>query len=182
MWAAVLALGACTMPLSPTVDHDPATDFARLRTFGWITPEPAAQARAKAPVLVNPLFEQRLRSGIERSLTARGFMPGEPPDFTVGYTVVTRDRLRVTNWGRHSWPYPGWGRGWDRDWPDWGNDVSVSTYLERTVAIDIFDGPTGRPIWHGRIGTSVDPVDPDGAVIDPIVDAILARFPPPPGG
>ena len=57
--------------------------------------------------------------------------------------------------------------------------MRATSYTEGTLAIDVFDGKTHVAVWHGwatrRIGDSTD----RAKLVDEVVGAILAKFPPP---
>lgn len=163
--AAALALGACATGPAVRTDFDPQASFAGLRTYTWAhdTPQPG----------VNPLTWQRTRDAIDRNLQARGFTPGQPGQFAVGFTLGRRDRLETWNYGPY---YAGWGRWGGMGWT---GGTQVRTVTEGTLTIDVFDVATRRPMWTGsatrRIGRDVSQAD-----IDAAVNAVLARFPPTP--
>jgi hypothetical protein len=92
----------------------------------------------------------------------------------LSYTVGARDRIDVQSYPvrfRSAW---GWG------WTYVGREADVSTYREGTLAIDIFDGRTNQPVWHGWATKRITERDVANAAeqIPIAVAAILARFPP----
>lgn len=176
--AAALALSACATGPRVNVDYDATANFHLYRTYSWVdTPVPQG---------MNPLMFARVRASIDRSLAARGYTQAAPSDFTVAFTIGARDRLKVYDYGPS---YPGWGWGWGGwgwgwGWGGWGwpgySDVSVDQYTERSVIIDIYDGPTKRPIWHGEAADNEYYDKVDYTKLDRAVDAALANFPPQP--
>ncbi|HEY1143732.1 MAG TPA: DUF4136 domain-containing protein [Sphingomicrobium sp.] len=180
--AAALALSACTYGPRVNVDYDATANFHQYRTYSWVdTPVPQG---------MNPLMFARVRASIDRSLAARGYtQAATSPDFSIAFTIGARDRLKVYDygpdypgwgWGRWGWGGWGWGGwGWS-GWPGYSN-VDVDQYTERSVIIDIYDGPTKRPIWHGEAANNEYYDRVDYAKLDRAVDAALANFPPQPG-
>jgi len=176
---AALLLAGCVSGPRVRTDFDPAVNYATYRTYSW--------AEYAVPQGMNPLMFARVRASIDRALQARGYSQVSNGDFAIAFTVGERDRLRVYDYGP-SFPY--WGRGWGWGWRGgwgwgggWGSpysDIDVDQYTERSVVIDIYDGQSKRPIWHGvgsnrEYGDDVNYVKLDQAVV-----AALAQFPPPP--
>jgi len=64
--------------------------------------------------------------------------------------------------------------------PYFGHDVDVRAYREGTLAIDVFDGKTRQPVWHGWLSKRITEHDVSHAAeqIPPAVAAILGDFPP----
>jgi hypothetical protein len=123
---------------------------------------------------VSALTARRIREAIEAELAAKGYKAVAAPEnanFVVAFTVGTRDRIDATSYPA---PYRGpWLWGW------YGSQTDLRVYQEGTLSIDIFDGATKQPVWHGRARkevTSSDVSDP-GPVIRKGVKAILAQFP-----
>ncbi len=126
---------------------------------------------------VSPLNRKRIEEAIENTLTAKGFQKTADraaADFVLSYTVGARDRLDV-----YSYPAP-YGGAWHWGYPYWGRDVDVTMYTEGTLSIDVFDGKTHQPVWHGWASKRITEQDVERAAeqIPPAVNAILANFPP----
>ena len=68
-------------------------------------------------------------------------------------------------------------------WGGWGapySDIDVDYYTERSVVIDIYDGPSRRPVWHG-VGSNREYRDNvNYAKLNEAIVAALAKFPPQP--
>jgi Domain of unknown function (DUF4136) len=180
--AAALLLTACAYGPQVRTDYDAAANFHGYRTYSWV--------EQAVPQGMNPLMFARVRASIDRSLAARGYMPGNPGDFAVSFTIGERDRLQVYDYGPYypGWGWGGWGWGggwgccWGGGWGGWGpySNVDIDQYVERSVIIDIFDGPTKRPVWHG-VATNRSYSDNVNYVkMDEAVNAALAKFPPQP--
>jgi hypothetical protein len=177
VWAAsaALAASACTYAPRVNVDYDATANFHAYRTYSWVD--------SPVPQGMNPLMFARVRASIDRSLTARGYTQSNTPDFSVAFTIGARDRLKVYDYGPYypGWGWGGWGwGGWG--WGGWGgySNVNVDQYTERSVIIDMYDGPTKRPIWHGEAMDREYYDNVDYAKLDRAVDAALANFPPQP--
>lgn len=168
--ASALALTACATTPKVTTDYDPSATFSSYRTFEW--------ANQSAPSGGNPLIFERVKGSVERALAAKSFTQSDTPDFAVGITIGARDRVETTNWGPYY--YPGYGRAFGYGWAHPYSAVDVRTVTDGTVSIDIFDARTRKPVWHGRATKEITGTTVDQALIDQVVSAALASFPPTP--
>lgn len=174
--ACIALLCGCATTLNVHSDHDSAQNFAAYRTFSWISDQPMIAPPDDA-ARVSPLNRRRIEEAIENALTSKGFQKAtdrEAADFVVSYSVGARDRIDA-----HSFPGPyagiwHWGR------PYFGREVDVHVYREGTLAIDVFDGRTHQPVWHGWATKTVTEHDVRHAAeqIPPAVASILENFPP----
>lgn len=171
----VLATG-CASTMQARSDHDSSQDFSGYRLFAWMDADPLmAPVGTTSPI--SPLNRRRIVEAIEGQLDAKGFQrtsDREAADFVVSYTAGARDRLDVQAYPlpyRHYWH---WGRTY------FGNEVDVDTYREGTLAIDVFDGKSHQPVWHGWATKRITEADIRGAAeqIPIAVTAILEGFPP----
>lgn len=126
---------------------------------------------------VSPLNRRRIEQAIEKELSSKGFQKVNDrtsADFVVTYSVGARDRL-----DSQSFPAP-YGGSWRWGYPYFGRDVDVQVYREGTLAVDVFDGKTHEPVWHGWATGRVTEKDIRHAAerIPPAVASILENFPP----
>lgn len=172
---AALALAAC-QTLRVASDYDHSASFAGFHSFGWLPREHQGNA--------NPLVVQRAHDAIQAELISRGYTYSDNSanaDFVVDFTIGSRERMDVQSYpAAYAGPGPGWGY---RDWwgyPYWGTQVDVRQYREGTLSIDIFDGHSHRPVWHGWATKELTAADIQNseAPIRAAVTAVLARFPP----
>lgn len=168
--------GACATTIRARSDFDRSHDFSGYRTFAWIDDDPMV-APSGSDVRVSPLNRRRIVEAIEKELRAKGFElthDRAAADFVVAYTVGARDRIDAD-----SYPVPYRGR-WRWGGPYFGSDVDVDTYTEGTLAIDIFDGKSRQPVWHGWATRRVRESDAEqaAALIEEAVRRVLADFPP----
>ena len=148
---AALALSACAS--TPTVSSDvtPGANFASYSTFAWVDTRP--------PAGMNPVAFERIRQGVEGSLTAKGYSKADPGDLSVIVTLGARDKTDVTTWGR------------------FGRQVDVYQYTEGKLSVDVFDTKTKQPLWHGSATQTITPGKSDPAMIDAAVSGVMAKFP-----
>jgi len=172
----LMGLAACSQ-ISTRSDHDPAADFSGYRTYTWVTDELMVQPRAASDPTISPLVQQRIHDAIDQALAAKGFVEDPAsPDFGVAFTVGLRDRVRVDHWGAYGGYYRPYGRyGGVR--ARYGPPVAAN-YTEGTLAIDMFDSQTRRPVWNGIATKIVDEQDEQPQRIQQIVGSVLADFPP----
>ena len=171
--AVVLALAACAT-LRVGNDYDRNASFASYHSFTLLPREHQGNA--------NPLIVQRARDAIQAELTQKGFAyvsDAAAADFAVDFTIGARERMEVRSYPA---PYAGWYSGYPGWWgyPYWGSEVDVRQYREGTLAIDVFDVHTHRPVWHGwakKELTGAD-IERSEAPIHGAVSAVLAKFPP----
>lgn len=178
LWAAlaVLGLAGCATTIDTFVDYDKQVDFSKYETFSWISEHPMATAPRMAQA-VNPLMEGRIQDAISRELRTRGyrFEPvGSDVDFVVSFSVSARKEMSVES-------YPTAYRGrWRWGGAYIGDSVSVRSTMEGMLSIDIFDGNTKSPAWHGRATKDLTPADQTlrSSIISDAVKGILVDFPP----
>jgi hypothetical protein len=163
----MIALAACSTARVVS-DYDHGARFSSLHSFTVIMrPHPGG---------TQPLVEQRTYEAITAELTRKGFtyvMDPADADFAVDLTIGAADRVDV-----RSYPAPGGGPWFHGGWS--GNQVDVNQYQEGTLAIDVFDARTRKPVWHGSAQKKLSQSDIANSqvVIRDAVTAVLASFPP----
>jgi hypothetical protein len=139
-------------------DYDSREDFSKLRTFTWVQDPPMLRA---GDYPVSALAETRMTAAIKAELIMHGyeFVDNlEQADFSVIYTMGARDKIELrdhprgyysnrVDWGWGGYYYPffvhfPFGRSY--------RDVELVEYPEGTIALDIFNAKTKKPIWHTR--------------------------------
>lgn len=171
----VLAAGCST--IRSHSDYDPEAKFDTYSSFKWADEDQSVQSRVSAEQTVNPLNVQRIRQAIVSELKAKGYshrVDQDAVDFTVSFTVGVREQ---TNLNAYPLMYE---ERWVRHWPYYGSYVDVHTYTEGTLAIDVYDGGTLSPVWHGvaRKQITRSDVEESAPLIRSAVSAILKDFPP----
>ncbi len=170
----MLVLSGCET-LQVGSDYDRAAPFSAYHTFTWLPRENYGVA--------DPLVVQRTRDAIESALERKGYRyvsELQQADFAVDFTIGSRERVDLR---AYPMPYAGpWGWYGPRWWgyPYWGTGVDVYRYREGILGIDVFDGKTHRPVWHGwaKKPLSREDMEHSAEPIREAVDAVLARFPP----
>ena len=168
-------LVACaTRGFETHMDVAPDANIASYKTFSWISETPFIQQ--SGGIVVSPLNKQRIQTAIENKLKNQGYeyvRLAQKPDFTISYTVGTRERLNVQS-------YPSYYHNSPWDWPYYyqHDEVYVHEYTEGTLAIDLFDYQSGKPVWHGVAQKKIlqsDKNNPNAAIIL-AVNAILDQL------
>lgn len=168
---AAVSLSACAT-IRTGSHYDETTDFAAYRTFAWIDDIP--YITEESSVRVSPLTLQKIQAAIQSELERMGYtyVPNrDEADFIIAYTIGTRDKIRVS-----SYPidYPGnWG------WHVRGSyfhirEISAHTYSEGTLGVDIFDGASNKPVWHGWAEKTISRADREDP--EPVIREGVARL------
>lgn len=172
--AAVAVLLAACASLQVGSDFDRTANMRGYHTFAWMPRDHHGTS--------NPLVAQRAHDAIRGVLTSKGFTYSEDSaqaDFVVDFTIGSHERTDI-----QSYPAPYAGAGWGyRGWwgyPYWGNEVDVRQYREGVLSIDVFDGRTHRPVWHGWAKKELSRADVERSEgpVRTAVEAVLERFPP----
>ncbi len=185
----VLSISACATTLKSSVDVADHAEFGELRTYAWITDQHMFVSNAASPEVINPLNEQRIRSAVERQLQTKGYrkVSIDQADFVVAFTLGARERVRVqqyyNDFGYHYYGYhhgfsrfnrfSRYGRGFNA----FGPSVSVRTFTEGTLVVDIFENTENQAIWHGSASKRLSRDNGTRQLIDEAVTALLAEFP-----
>ncbi|MDJ0951576.1 MAG: DUF4136 domain-containing protein [Alphaproteobacteria bacterium] len=181
--AAVMLLFGLTSSLAladDTESYDPQVDFAKYKTYAWVTKDPMLQATEPGMRLPEPEVLEMIRATIDRQLTAKGFQKAEPADFAVGYVVGVRDKSRVLRWRDYTPNLPGrMNYPWYGSYPA-RTRTSTQQYVKGVLSVDIFDAKSKRAVWHNWTSTKVYESEEitTQAVVDEVVTEILADFPP----
>lgn len=164
----LLLFAGCATGPDVKVDADPSANVATYRTYSWVYSD--------APRGMNPLTYQRVRQSVDDYLASRGYSQAAPGDFAVGFTLGARDKVEVDDFGPYGGFYPGYGRGYRLGWAAPYSNVEVRNVTEGTLAIDIYDTRTRRPVWHGTATQTVGSSNATQAQIDLAVSSVLSKF------
>ena len=102
----------------------------------------------------------------------------------VAFTLGTRERVRVQQYyNDFGYGYYGYHHGFSRfnrfgrGFNGFGPNVSVQTFTEGTLAVDIFENTDKEAIWHGSASKRLSQDNGTLELIDEAVTALLAEFP-----
>jgi hypothetical protein len=172
-----VALSSCAT-IHADSDYYSAVDFSKYHRYAWVSDSPLIRSQS-AHVEISPLTVRRVREAIERVLQSKGFdlaATREDAEFALAFTIGARDMITMND-------YPPYYRGvWEWGPNYYGQNIDTNMYTEGMLAVDVFDGASREPVWHGWarkviVGADID--DPE-KTINAAVDAIFADFPPQP--
>lgn len=173
-----LLLGACATVKTGSHSDENAS-FTHYQSFSWISVDPLITGAGGGPA-ISELTKKKIVSAVETELRGKGFTQAasrDSADFVLSYTIGTRERIEASSYPspyRGAWGWHLYGRYY------FDTEVVHRMYTEGTLGIDIFDGKTKQPVWHGwatkTISTS-DRRDPTES-INEAVRALFAGFPP----
>ena len=182
----VLSISACATTLKSSVDVADHAEFGALKTYAWITDQPFFTSSAASPEVINPLNEQRIRAAVEEQLQNKGYrqVSIDQADFVVAFTLGARQRVRVQQYyNDFGYNYYGYHHGFSRfgrfgrGLGGFGSSVSVRTFTEGTLVVDIFENAEKEAIWHGSASKRLSRDNGTRELIDEAVTVLLAEFP-----
>ncbi len=176
--ALVSVIAGCVSTQQARVDFDRNIEIttSHYKTFAWLN-----ESKVLAePVDVNPVMKVRIDHAIEQAFIAKGYQlvnDAEAADFTISYTMGSRDKVKVDSLPTTYRSAFIWGHGY------YGgigisNNNHVRNYTEGKLAIDVYDVKTHQPVWHGwavkRIKSSEQ--DNPSKAIKMVVEQVVAQF------
>lgn len=171
-------LAACASGPRVYTQFDPAADFSRYRTFGFV--EPLGTDRAGYQTIVS----QYLKEAAQREMRARGFTYAEnDPDLVLNFNAQLNERVRAAGAGPvFGAGYYGYRRGLYGAWPMYPAEPWITTYREGTLNVDLVDRVRRQMVWEGvAVDTVTDrSLENIKAGIDAAVAAVFEKFPVPP--
>lgn len=175
--ASLVVLTASCASNKASVNFDQNTDIntADYKTFAWMTDSKITVATDD----INPVMKVRVDSAIEQAFIGRGYQlidDAKKSDFTISYTVGSREKVRVD---RRPVSYQfGWGHGRYSGRHYYDTENTVRHYTEGKLAIDIADVKTNQPVFHGWATKrlSAEATESDLPEINNIVLQIVNQF------
>ena len=176
MAAAAVMIGCSGVEVSQ--DYKPGADLRQLSSFAWAsdTQEKSGDVR-----IDNPLMDERIRSAVERSLTARGLRKADrsTADALVRYRFEIRSKIRSDDvQGGVGIGYGTYSRGGGIFI---GSGANVQTYDEGLMAIDLLRRQDEDLLWRGYATFRYPPHSKPEEITERINEAAektLAQFPP----
>ena len=158
-------------------DYDPEVDFSKYKTYKWYTGKTADDDKLAA----NTLVKNRVITGIDRALEAKGYnkAEGDAFDFVVLIHAGSKERMQISSYGYGGYGYGGYRHGYG--WGGAGGYSDVSYYDETTLFIDVLDEGRKHLAWRGTATGTVKKYDNQEDMqnaIDNVTAKILADFPP----
>ena len=167
-----------------TVDFDKneGVNTTHYKTFAWLGKAKIMEASLDT----NPVLQQKVSESIEQAFIAKGYQlidDAEAADFTISYTIGSREKIKVNSYPTTYNTGFGWGRGYYGHRGYYGNvatgtETSVNQYTEGKLAIDAYDVKTHQPIFHGWATKRVTSDDAEApmTVINDVVNRVVSNF------
>ncbi|GAA0821670.1 DUF4136 domain-containing protein [Colwellia sp. D2M02] len=177
----ILSVGCTSNSAKISFDKNTNIDTKNYKTFAWLT-----TAKIMAPPTdINPVMKVRVDESIEQAFIAKGYQlidDAEKADFTISYTVGSREEIKVNSYPSTYNTGFGWGSGYygGRGFygASMGTDTSVRQYTQGKLAIDVYDVKTHQPVWHGWATKrlSSDDKETPSATINDVVSQVVNQF------
>ncbi len=159
--------------------HDESQSFNNYRTFAWIAENPLVLGVGEQPP-ISPLSRHKIVEAIKDELGKKGFTylaNADNADFVISYSVGTREKIDARSYPsvyQGEWGWHIYGRYY------YQTEIVHRSYTEGTLGIDVFDGATKQPVWHGWATKTISPSDRENpsSSIRKAVAGIFQRFPP----
>lgn len=120
-----------------------------------------------------------VKSAVLADLTGKGYseVALDSADFAVNLTCKVVPKTDVTDWGYGGY-YGGAGRrGWWGAYPYYGSDVTVDSYEEGTLIIEVYEVASKRMVWVGWGTARRKESGVDTERLTATVTEILSSFP-----
>ena len=174
--AAALLAGCASQP-KVLSDYDKSADFARYRTFGFVTQVGADSTEFRS------LAVQTMQAAATRQMEMRGYTRSDTPDLVINFTGKIEEKADVESipapyygpgWGYGGFygaPYGGWGAG--------GTQVTTRRYNVGTLVMDIVDREKRQAVFQGSVSDVVtkEMMANREAAITGAVNRIFASYP-----
>jgi hypothetical protein len=174
--AAALLAGCASQP-KVLSDYDKSADFARYRTFGFVTQVGADSTEFKS------LAVQTMQAAATRQMEMRGYTLSDNPDLVINFPGKIEEKADVESvpapydgpgWGYGGFygaPYGGWGAG--------GTQVTTRRYNVGTLVVDVVDREKRQAVFQGSVSDVVtkEMMANREAAITGAVNRIFASYP-----
>ena len=152
---------SCSSVYNVSYDYDENSDLTRLSTYSWMPIPKEAN--------INNLDEARIKKAVNAELGANGLiLTSKNPDFLVAADIITKEKLRITQWG-----YPYYYSYWAYNGSWW---VDSYQYKEGTFILDFVKPASKNLLWRGSARVALDYAD---KLVKEAMKKILQNFPPP---
>ena len=174
---ATALLAGCASQPKVLSDYDKSADFAKYRTFGFVTQVGADSTEFKS------LAVQTMQAAATRQMELRGYTRSDTPDLVINFTGKIEEKADVESvpapyygpgWGYGGFygaPYGGWGGG--------GTQVTTRRYNVGTLVMDVVDREKRQAVFQGSVSDVVtkEMMANREAAITGAVNRIFASYP-----
>jgi len=174
---ATALLAGCASQPKVLSDYDKSADFAKYRTFGFVTQVGADSTEFKS------LAVQTMQAAATRQMEMRGYALSDTPDLVINFTGKIEEKTDV-----ESVPAPYYGPGWGYGgfygapyggWGGVGTQVTTRRYNVGTLVMDIVDREKRQAVFQGSVSDVVtkEMMENREAAITGAVNRIFASYP-----
>ena len=174
---ATALLAGCASQPKVLSDYDKSADFARYRTFGFVTQVGADSTEFRS------LAVQTMQAAATRQMEMRGYALSDTPDLVINFTGKIEEKTDV-----ESVPAPYYGPGWGYGgfygapyggWGGVGTQVTTRRYNVGTLVMDIVDREKRQAVFQGSVSDVVtkEMMENREAAITGAVNRIFASYP-----
>lgn len=136
-----LIVAGCSSGITVNHDFEPDADFSHYKTYAWIDQPASTMGNAANAGRSNALLDQRIKQAVNDQLAKEGFTVNDSaPDVLMAYHTGVENKVDVTDWG---YTYGSYYYGYPR------RDVTVTSYEQGTLIVDMIDGHTKELVWRG---------------------------------
>jgi len=173
--AAVLLMAGCASGPDVRGDFDPAADFGRFKTFGFVAQAGTDTGDARS------ITTTLLQNAAAREMEARGYVRSDAPDLVINFHGRLEERVDIQSRPAPSMS-PTWGyRGWaGSPWGGWGGtEVTTRRYNVGTLVMDLVDLEQRQMVFQGTLQTTVsnEMLRNREQSINTLVTQLFAKFP-----
>jgi hypothetical protein len=173
MIAGVAMLAGCASGPAVRGTADPATDFAKYHTYGFV--EHLGTDRGDYSTIVS----RALKAAVASEMEKRGYRVAENPDLLVNFQANTQRSQEVSTAPAISPFRGGYAYGIDGSFYGYGCLQSARDVVEGTLNVDLVDRERHQSVWEGvALGklTEAQTRQPEVA-LPPLVGAIFLKYP-----
>ena len=159
--------------------NDETTNFGLYKSFSWIDDEPLFVGSDDTGIIISPLTQLKIQQAIRSGLENKGYVfvdDREKANFVIAYTIGTRQETSVSSYPDAYYGMCGWHVCGSHYYI---HEASAHNYTKGTVGVDIFDGASNKPVWHGWAEKAITTGDENKPVpsIEAAVREMLVSFP-----
>jgi len=162
--AAALLMANPASGVEVSVDFDPAVDFSKFRTIGWLEGTAAEDEE----------LERKIHASIERELVPLGLkeVREEPDLLIVTHAAMDLEKKIDVSQFDYWLEYQGWKRPMAVSQETWGANMGL-------LIVDLLDASTQKLIWRGiATGNVAKKPEKRGEKLDATMAKLFKRFPP----
>ena len=147
--SALLVVAGCASGPEVRSDYDPAADFGKYRTYGFLSQSTPSSVGGPD---FQSLALQAIQGAAAREMESRGYKPSPAPDLLLDFNGKLEERTDIesTPGGMYGpgWGYAGWGGA---PFGGYGQEVRTRHYKVGTLVMDIVDREKRQSVYQGGV-------------------------------